>query len=135
MGLMYVFIGVLLGFGMVLAGSTIQSIAGISLLERTRELASLRTLGFSLGDVAKLAGLELALLGLGGLVAGPLGRCSTTAFLGAFQTESMAYRSYLPPWVYVTSAMMVFALVGASTYAGARRIGRMDLAQATKARE
>ncbi len=136
MGLMYVFIGILLSFGMVLAGSTIHSIAGISLLERTRELASLRTLGFSLGEVAKLAGLELLLLSIGGLIVGlPLGAALNTAFLGAFQTESMAYRSYLPPWVFVASSLLVFALVGGSTYAGARRLGRMDLAQATKARE
>ncbi|HJN13926.1 MAG TPA: ABC transporter permease, partial [Armatimonadota bacterium] len=42
MGVMFIFIGCLLTFGGILAGSVIHGISSVSLLERTRELAALR---------------------------------------------------------------------------------------------
>lgn len=136
MGLMYVFLGVLLGFGSILAGSAIQGVASISLLERTRELASLRSLGFSAGATARLAGAELLLLAVLGLAVGmPVGAWLNAQFLGAYQTETMAIRVFLPVWVHFVTALVVLMLVAYSTWSGARRLAAMDLSQAVKARE
>ncbi|NIN12873.1 MAG: hypothetical protein GTN62_13215, partial [Gemmatimonadales bacterium] len=50
-------------------------------------------------------------------------------------TESLAFRAILPPWIYLTTVFMVYALVGLSSWGALRRLRTMDLAQATKARE
>jgi putative ABC transport system permease protein len=82
MAALFVFIGVLLSFGSLLAGSAIHSVASVSLLERTRELATLRSLGFTAKFAAWLAGPELCFLALVGLVTGiPLGVLVHTLFM------------------------------------------------------
>lgn len=70
MAMLYVFIGVLLIFGSVLAGSALHSVAMVSLLERTRELATLCSLGFSAWTAAGLAGLEVLALAAGSTLIG-----------------------------------------------------------------
>lgn len=136
MALMYIFIGILLSFGSVLAGSSIHSVASVSLLERTRELATLRSLGFSAATAAWLAALELCVLAAVGLIVGlPLGAALNTWFISSFTTENMAFRAILPPWVHLTAVLIVFGLVALSSYGGMRRLRAMDLSQATKARE
>ena len=136
MALQFLFIGVLLSFGSLLAGSAIHSVASVSLWERTRELATLRSLGFSTRTTAWLAALELCVLAGVGLVVGiPLGVVLNSLFMKSFATENMQFRAILPPWVFVTTTLIVFALVALSAYAGLRRLRAMDLAQATKARE
>lgn len=136
MALLYIFIGVLLSFGSVLAGSAIHSVASVSLLERTRELASLRSLGFSAWATARLAGVELFFLAVAGLVVGlPLGARLNKLLMSAYQTETMSFRTFLPWWVYLFTVVVVLTLVAFSGYMGARRLRAMDLSQATKATE
>ena len=136
MAALFVFIGILMTFGSVLAGSAIHSTASVSLLERTRELATLRSLGFSAKFTAWLTALELCFLGLVGLAVGiPLGSALNTLFLKSFETENMAFRPIVPLWVHVTTIALVFALVAFSSYVGMRRLRAMDLSQATKAHE
>jgi putative ABC transport system permease protein len=136
LGVMNVFVGALLIFGSVLAGSTIYSVASISLLERSRELATLRTLGFSAGRVAWLAGLELLVLaGLGLLVGIPFGAWLNRVFIASFATENMSFRAILPWWIYAATVGIVLALVVWSSWGALRYLRQMDLAQATKARE
>lgn len=136
MALMYIFLAVLLSFGTLLAGSAIHSVATVSLLERTRELASLRSLGFTAAMTGWLAGLELVGLALLGLLVGiPLGSWLNKLFAASYATENMVLRAFLPPWVLVTAVLIVLGLVVVSSWLGARRLRDMDLAQATKARE
>ncbi len=136
MAMLYIFIGVLLGFGSVLAGSAIHSVASVSLLERTRELASLRSLGFSAWTTAWLAGVELFFLAVVGLIVGlPLGAVLNRLFMGAYQTENMQFRAILHWWVYLITIIIVLVLVIFSAYIGARRLRAIDLSQATKALE
>lgn len=136
MGLMFIFIGVLLSFGSILAGAAVQSVASVSIMERTRELATLRSLGFAARSAAGLIAFELYVLAMLGLIVGiPLGVRLNTLFMASYNTENMTFRAVLPPWVHVVTVAIVFALVGASAWAGARRIAAMDLSQATKARE
>ena len=136
MALMYIFLGVLLSFGTLLAGSAIHSVASVSLLERTRELASLRSLGFSARTTGWLAGVELLALAVLGLLVGlPLGSELNRFFATSYNTDNMEFRAFLPPWVHVTTLVIVLGLVFVSTWLGMRRLRGMDLAQATKARE
>jgi putative ABC transport system permease protein len=136
MATLWVFIGILMIFGSVLAGSAIHSTASVSLLERTRELATLCSIGFSARFASWLAGLELCFLAIVGLVVGiPLGSVLNTLFLKSFETENMAFRAILPLWVHATTVAVVFVLLVFSAYVGMRRLRAMDLSQATKAHE
>jgi putative ABC transport system permease protein len=134
--LMLIFIGVLLSFGLVLAGSAIHSVATVSLLERTRELATLRSLGFSAQTTAWISAIELCVLSALGILVGiPLGKWLNQLYIQSFTTESLAFRAIVPPWIYFATVFIVYALVGLSSWGALRRLRTMDLAQATKARE
>ncbi len=136
MGAMMALIVVLLGFGEVLAGSAIHTVSSISLIERTRELATLRSLGFSARATARLASIELyALAGLGLAVGLPMGAAVNTAFINSFSTDNMAFPTDVPLWVHLAATALVLALVSYSSWMGMRRLRGMDLSQATKARE
>lgn len=136
MGVTIVFISVLLSLGGVMAGAAIHSVASVSLLERTRELASLRSLGFSARLTGALAGVELLFLAALGLVVGcPLGAWLHRAFMASYETETISFSAELPAWTFLVSIAAVLALVGVSTLLGTRRLRSLDLAQATKARE
>lgn len=132
----FVFLGVLLTFGMILAGSAIHGVASISLLERTRELAALRSLGFSVTATARLAGMELLLLAVFGLAIGlPMGAWLNEVLMAGVETENMTMRALLPPWTFVLTVVIVLALLACSVWSGARRLRAMDLSQAVKAQE
>ncbi|HQK94615.1 MAG TPA: ABC transporter permease [Armatimonadota bacterium] len=136
MGIFYIFMAVLLGFGAVLSGCAIQSVASVSLLERTRELATLRSLGFSARATAGLAALELYALAALGLVVGlPIGAHLNALYIQSYSTDTMTFHPLLPPWTYVTTAALVFGLVAWVSRAGRRYLRDLDLAQATKIRE
>jgi len=136
MGVMFIFIGCLLGFGGILAGSVIHGISSVSLLERTRELAALRSLGFSSRATTSLAAIELAALATLGLAAGiPLGIALNSAYMASFTTDNMSFRAILPLWVHIVTACIVYGLVGISTWISTRRMRKTNLAQATKAGE
>lgn len=136
MGIFYIFMAVLLGFGAVLSGCAIQSVASVSLLERTRELATLRSLGLSARATSGLAALELYALAALGLAAGlPIGAHLNALYIESYSTDTMTFRALLPPWTYVATAALVFGLVAWVSRAGRRYLRDLDLAQATKIRE
>ncbi|MBD3175051.1 MAG: FtsX-like permease family protein, partial [Armatimonadia bacterium] len=133
---LYGYILLLLAFGEVLAGSAIHTVATVSLIERTRELATLRSLGLSAGATAGLASIELYVMAVLGLIAGiPAGAVTNTAFIESFSTEQMSFPSTLPPWVFAATAILVLLTVSYSSWRGRKTLASMDLSQATKARE
>lgn len=130
------FVLIMLGFGALLAGAVLHGISSVGILERLRELATLRSLGFSARATTAIAALEVYLLATVGLLVGsPLGNAMNRAFLKSFESDTMSMRAFLPPWTYAVAAAIVLGLVGWSLRAGVRRLATMDLAQATKARE
>jgi len=132
----YLFIGVLVAFGAILAGAVLHGISSVGILERMRELATLRSLGFSAKMTTAVAALEVYLMATLGLAVGlPCGTQLNRAFLTSFETETFSYRADLPYWTHLFAAAIVFALVAWSLRAGVRHLSRIDLAQATKARE
>jgi putative ABC transport system permease protein len=110
--------------------------ARIALSERGRELASLRVLGFTTGEVSRmLLGEQGAVM----LVALPLGIAFGAAFSLAlvlgFQTERFRF-----PFVMALGSQLlaVAVVLGAAALAGLvvhRRIGRLDMVAALRTRE
>ena len=131
-----IFIAIMLGFGAILAGAVLHSVSSVGILERMRELATLRSLGFSAKATTGVAALEIYLMAGVGLAVGfPFGTWLNRGFLTSFETEMFTFRSDLPVWTYAFAAVVVLSLVSWSLRAGVEKLRTIDLAQATKARE
>ena len=128
---------VMMGILLLLAGSiafaVIYNNARIAFAERAREMATLRVLGFTRGEVAWILIGELALLTL---LAIPLGWIFGTAMAWAL-TQAMALDLYRIPFIithqtYAFAAAGVIAAAALSVALVARRLARLDILSALK---
>ncbi|OEJ67910.1 ABC transporter permease [Magnetovibrio blakemorei] len=123
-------------FAVVIAVGVVYNAARISLSERSRELASLRVLGFTMGEVSFILLGELALLSV---LAIPLG-CGLGYGLAWVWTLSLDTDLYRIPLEVTKQTLgfsvlvVVLATLG-SGLASFRQIGKLDMVQALKTRE
>jgi len=121
-------------FAAIVAFGIIYNSARISLSERQRELATLRVLGFTRGEVGavlvgELVMLTLAALPLGLLVGSQLAR----AVITTVSTETVRLPLVLTPANYAFAVAVVAAASALSALLAARKIAGLDLAAALKA--
>ncbi|MCG6897253.1 MAG: ABC transporter permease [Thiocapsa sp.] len=132
--LTFAFISTLLA-GSIAVG-VVYSNARIALTERSRELASLRVLGFSRGEIAYVLLGELALITLAAI---PVGFIIGTALIVGIVhgVESDLYRIPLVivPSVYAFAATVVVLATLLSGLIVSRQLGRLDLLSVLKTRE
>jgi putative ABC transport system permease protein len=132
----YVMIFFNLLFSSVIAFGVVYNAARVSLSERSRELASLRVLGFTRGEISFIL---LGELGAVTLMAIPVGMLLGYAFAGAlvaaFNTELYRFPLVVSArtFAYAASAVLVAATV--SGLAVRRRLDRLDLVAVLKTRE
>ncbi len=119
-----------IGFGVV------YNSARIALSERGRELASLRVLGFTRGEIAYILLGELALLTLAAIPVGFLvGVGLVDILVVAFQSELYRLPLTLTPENYAMGASVVIVSALLSGLLLWRRLGRLDLVAVLKTRE
>ncbi|MFC1673327.1 ABC transporter permease [Pseudomonadota bacterium] len=123
-------------FAGVIAVGVVYNAARISLSERSRELASLRVLGFTLGEAAYILLGELWALTL---LALPVG-CAMgygLAWLWTLQLDTDLYRIPLTvgPQTYGLSVLVVVVAAAGSSLVTFRQIAKLDLVQALKIKE
>ncbi len=126
----YIFLGSMIAFGIV------YNSARIALSERGRELASLRVLGFTRGEVSYILLGELVLLMTVSL---PLG-CVLGYGLAAIMAEGLQTDLYRIPLVvsrstYGTAMLVVICATAVSCLIVGRRIKNLDLISVLKTRE
>ena len=123
-------------FATVIAFGVVYNSARITLTERSRELASLRVLGFTRGEISYILLGELGLLTL---LAIPPGLLAGRALCGyiANMVESDLYRVplILEPDTYAFAAAMVLLAGAVSALVVRRRLDRLDLIGVLKTRE
>ena len=132
--------GVMLTFNVLFAGviafGVVYNAARVSLSERSRELASLRVLGFTRGEISLVLLGELAILTLAALPAGAaIGHSLTLLLVQSFESEMYRF-----PLVGSTRTMAWAALtvITASFLSGLvvrRRLDRLYLVGVLKLRE
>ncbi len=123
-------------FGAIIAFGVVYNTARISLSERSRELASLRVLGFSRAEISFIALGELGLLTLVALPVGLLiGYGLSALTVTAFETEVYRIPLVVSPGVLALSAVTVLAASAISSLAVRRRLDRLDLVEVLKTRE
>lgn len=108
----------------------------IALSERSRELASLRVLGFTHGEIAYILLGELALLTLAAIPVGFLvgiGLCALLVVM--FASDLYRLPLVLAPYNFALGATVVVASALISGLLVWRRLGRLDLVAVLKTRE
>jgi putative ABC transport system permease protein len=123
-------------FATIVAFGIIYNSARISLSERARELATLRVLGFSRGEVGAVLVGELVLLTLVALPIGlVLGSGFARGILQAVNTETVRLPLVLTASNYAFAVLVVAVASAASALFAARKLAAIDLVSALKAAE
>ncbi|WP_242895510.1 ABC transporter permease, partial [Actinomadura litoris] len=133
--LFYVFVAVMLVFGGLLAFAVLFATLSVNLAERGTELAALRASGVGRRRLARLVTIENLLVVAAGAVPGlVLGRLATGAFLGAFNSDLMAFQADVRPATFAWSALAVLAVAFLAQRPGLRALARADLAALVRER-
>jgi putative ABC transport system permease protein len=127
---------VLLTFACVIAIAVIYNGLRVALSERGRELASLRVLGFTRGEVAMVLLGEQALLTLAGLPLGSaLGYGLCALITHAYDTDLYRLPLVLSAASFFFACTVVVLAALAAALVVRRRIDRLDLVAVLKTRE
>jgi putative ABC transport system permease protein len=123
-------------FAGVIAFGVVYNAARVSLSERSRELASLRVLGYTRGEVALILVGELALLTvlslpLGAVVGYALGLYIMTIFTNEVYRLPFLVTPQTVAWTFLT----VIGAAAVSALAVRRQLDRLDLVGVLKSRE
>jgi putative ABC transport system permease protein len=120
----------------IIAFGVVYNFARISLSEQGREMASLRVLGFTRGEVSGLLVGELAVVVI---VAQPLGWLIGYSFAWAmvqgFSSELYRVPLVVNREVYAYASLIVLAAAMVSGFIVRRRIDRLDMIEVLKTRE
>lgn len=124
---------VMLGFGAALALAIVFTTVTVNILERRREIATMRTLGESKGRIAGMITIENLLLGLAGIIPGiPLGYLLALYLFRLFQADFMTFYLVIFPRTYLWTIALVILIMLVSQIPGIRHTNRLDLARVVK---
>ena len=125
-----------LGFAVLIAFGVVYNSARISLAERSRELASLRVLGFRQSEVSLLFLGELAAVTLAALPLAALFGYGLSAWaLAAFETELYRFPVALARRTFAMAELTLIVSALVSGLVVRRRLDRLDLVAVLKTRE
>jgi putative ABC transport system permease protein len=130
------FTGVLTAFAAVIAVGVVYNNARIALAERTWELASLRVLGFTRGEVSSFLLGELVLEIAAAIPLGAaIGYALSWIIVRMSHTDMIAIPVVIAPRTYLYAALSIVLAGVASALVVRRRIDRLDMVAALKTRE
>jgi putative ABC transport system permease protein len=123
-------------FAIIIAVGVVYNSARIGLQERAWELASLRVLGFTRAEVARiLFGEFMFAIGVG-IVFGLFLSYGIVALIAHLHSnESFQIPAVIEPRTYAAAAVVVIAAAVASAWIVRRQIDRLDLVAVLKARD
>jgi putative ABC transport system permease protein len=125
-----------IAFAIIIAFGVVYNCARVALSERSRELATMRVLGFTKREVSGVLLGEIAILGLTSIPFGLLaGRGLAGLAIAGLETESQRFPLIISSATYAFAIVIVFAAAATSTLIVRRRIDRLDLLGALKAND
>ncbi len=126
----------LLGFGLAMAFVVVYNTLTANVLERTREIATMRTIGESTGRLAWMVTIENLLLGLAAAPLGVwLGVRTADLLYAQLSSEAFTLTAVIRPSSVVIIVFSLIVVMLLSEIPPIRRIVRLDLAEATKVME
>jgi putative ABC transport system permease protein len=123
-------------FAVVIAVGVVYNSARITLTERSRELASLRVLGYTRGEISYILLGELALLTLAAIPPGLwFGRALCGYIAASIGSEMYRVPLILEPATYAFAALVVLVAAAVSALLVRRRLDGLDLIEVLKTKE
>ena len=123
-------------FATVVAFGIVYNSARISLSERQRELATLRVLGFTRGEVGAVLVGELVMLAVVAIPLGLIfGSMMAKAILTSVNTETVRLPLILTPANYAFATLVIVVATTLSLVFACRKLAQLDLVAVLKARD
>ena len=123
-------------FAILLSVVVLYNLSLLNINERTRDIATLKVLGFTRGKIARSLLYEIMLLTLIGTAFGlALGYPVTYLVLSINKVEIMSFLYYLKPVSYVYSALLALLTSFAINLAFGKSIGRINMIESLKSVE
>ncbi len=123
-------------FGSVIAVGVVFNTARVALSERSRDLATLRVLGFTRREVATVLLGQLAVQVLLALPIGmACGYLLATALMGSIDPEQFRFPVIVSPATYAFASLVVLGSAIATAAVVRRKLDRVDIVSALKARD
>jgi len=127
---LYFTLAIIVAFGVV------YNSARIALSERSRELATLRVVGFTQKEVGAVLLGELGMLVLAALPVGLLfGRGLTTFIINSFSTETVRMPLAVSPSTYSVAVLVILVASACSFWVVGRMLRKLDMVGVLKARD
>jgi putative ABC transport system permease protein len=129
-------LGTLLAFGIVLAAAILFNTATLDIVERARDIATLRALGRSMREIAVGLTLEHALIALLGFVLGlPLAVLATKQVLALYSGDLFALPFVMSASTVSATGVGVVAVLLLAQWPALRAVAQAPLAEAVRSRE
>lgn len=135
LGLFYMFVGIMLIFGGLMAFSLMFNTISVNIAERSTEFATLKANGMADRAIAWMVVSENMLLTAIGIIPGVLlGIGISAVFLSSFNNDSFTFDPMIQPVTIVVAIAVMFGVAMLSLIPGIRSIKRLDIAQVVRER-
>jgi putative ABC transport system permease protein len=122
---------IMFAFGVALASTIVFATIYASILERRGEIATMRTLGKSKGEITEMITIENLMLGLLGIVLGiPLSYMLAVYSFSILQTDMLSYSLVILPRTYLIAVGVVILIMIISQMPAIRHLNRLNLVSA-----
>ncbi len=133
---LYAFVGIMIIFGTMMGFAIIFNTTVINIMERRRELASLKVLGYNRWEIERTILGENLLVGVAGSVPGILlGRVMCNVFGMGMSNDTMRLEVVLSMQTYVIAFSSVFVFIILAQLANRKGIHGLDMVDVLKNRE
>lgn len=134
--LMNTFVGFMIFFGTIMGFAIIYNTTVINIMERRRELASLKVLGYSAREVENTILRENIMTGIISIIPGILFGGFMCRFLaGMFSNEIFALEVVISPRTYIIAVLSIFLFAVLAQHANRKSISGLDMVEVLKNRE
>lgn len=134
-GLFYVFIGAMLALGAAMAFAIIFTTMSVNIVERKRELATMRAAGVRYRAIARLVGGENTLVAALGVIPGLiLGVIAARVMLQTYSSDQFTLDLYVRPLTLLLASVAIMGVAALSQIPGLRAVRRMDVAEVVRER-
>ena len=131
--LFYGIMGIMLIFSLLMAFALLFNAMTVSVLERKREFATMRTLGTGRRQIVLLLFIENLILWIFTLIPGLiLGYLTARGVGSSFNTDLFTFEIVIAPVSYGIAVVGILLTMLLATLPAIRRVNRLDLADATK---
>ncbi|MGB5759885.1 MAG: ABC transporter permease [Acidimicrobiales bacterium] len=135
LSLFYAFVGVMLGFGALMAFALIFNTTSVNAAERAPELAAMQLNGSTRGQITRLLAGETLLLTSAAIVPGlVIGYLVSARFMASFSSDLFDFGLEIRTSTLALSALAILIVAALAQWATARAVANLDIATVVRER-